>query len=74
MLVLTRRVGESIVVAEGEITITLCEVRGDKARIGVHAPADIPIHREEVYAEIERERERDRQDAIDPEALCGVTP
>ena len=49
MLVLTRRVGEEIVIA-GEIRITVVSVRGDRVRIGIEAPRSISVERHEVYA------------------------
>lgn len=54
MLVLTRRVGESLVIGN-EVTVTVLEVRGDQVRIGVDAPRSIQVHREEVYRELEAE-------------------
>lgn len=55
MLVLTRKLNESIVI-NGNITITVVEVRGDKIRIGVDAPIDVPVHRQEVWEAIQRQR------------------
>lgn len=51
MLVLTRRKNERIRIGES-IVVTVVDVRGDKVRIGVEAPRDIPVHREEVYRAI----------------------
>lgn len=51
MLVLSRKPNESIVIAN-DIVITVVEVRGDKVRLGITAPKDVPVHREEVYAAI----------------------
>jgi carbon storage regulator len=51
MLVLSRKKNESIVVA-GDIVITVIEIRGDKVRLGIEAPREVPIHRSEVYASI----------------------
>lgn len=48
MLVLSRKEGERIVV-DGQITITLIEIRGKKARIGINAPRHIPVHRQEIH-------------------------
>ncbi len=53
MLVLTRRVGEAIVIGNGMV-VRVLEVRGDQVRIGVDAPRSVPVHREEVYREVER--------------------
>jgi carbon storage regulator len=57
MLVLSRKKGERIVIA-GKIFLTVVDVRGDKARIGLEAPADVPIHRQEVYDAIQRGERR----------------
>lgn len=54
MLVLSRKVDERIVIGD-DIYITLVEIRGDKVRIGIQAPAAITVHREEVYEAIKRE-------------------
>ena len=53
MLVLSRRAGESIVIG-GEIVVTLLEVRGAQARIGIEAPRSVSVHRKEVHDELER--------------------
>lgn len=53
MLVLTRRVGEAIVIGNGMV-VRVLEVRGDQVRIGVDAPRSVPVHREEVYREVAR--------------------
>lgn len=51
MLVLTRKKNESIVISNG-IIITVVEIRGDRVRLGIEAPADVPVHRQEVYEAI----------------------
>ena len=56
MLVLSRKKGERIVI-DGNIVITVVDVRGDKVRLGIEAPRDVPIHRSEVQAAIQSERE-----------------
>jgi carbon storage regulator len=55
MLILTRRVGESIKVGE-EITVTVLGVKGNQVRIGITAPRTVEVHREEVYERIVAER------------------
>lgn len=53
MLVLTRKCGEKIVIPQQQITITVLEVRGDQVRLGIQAPNDISIHRQEVWQRIQ---------------------
>ena len=54
MLVLSRRVGESIVIGN-EVTVTVLDVRGDQIRIGIDAPRSVQVHREEVFRQLEAE-------------------
>lgn len=51
VLVLTRRVNQSIVIGDG-VVVTVLEVRGDQIRLGIQAPRSVPVHREEVYREL----------------------
>lgn len=53
MLVLSRKKNESIVIAD-DITIVVVEIRGDKVRLGVEAPKEVPVHRREVFDAIRR--------------------
>jgi carbon storage regulator len=52
MLVLTRRPGESVMIGD-DVVITVLEVRGDVIRLGIQAPRDVQVHREEVYKELQ---------------------
>lgn len=55
MLVLSRKAGQKIIIA-GNIEVTIVELGHDRVRIGVNAPAEIPVHRQEVFERLERER------------------
>jgi carbon storage regulator len=54
MLILTRRIGESLNIGD-EIKITLLGIKGNQVRIGIDAPKDVQVHREEIYDKIKRE-------------------
>ncbi|CAB4869212.1 unannotated protein [freshwater metagenome] len=64
MLVLTRKTNESILIGDG-IEVTVLSVSGDKVRIGIQAPREIPVYRNEVWDEIQTEREAARAAAAD---------
>jgi carbon storage regulator len=54
MLVLSRHRDESIMIGD-DVVVTIVDIRGDKVRLGIDAPSDIPVHRQEVYDAIQRE-------------------
>lgn len=58
MLVLGRKTNERILIDQGRIRITICEIRGDRVRIGVEAPRDIDVHREEIVMRIQELKSR----------------
>lgn len=56
MLILTRRIGETLVVGD-EVTVTVLGVKGNQVRLGVNAPKDVAVHREEIYERIQKEKQ-----------------
>ena len=58
MLVLSRKIDERIVIGEaGEIVITICNMNSERVRVGIEAPEDVPVHREEVFLNVQRNKE-----------------
>lgn len=60
MLILTRKTGEKLMVGD-DVEITVLGVKGNQVRVGVSAPKDVAVHREEVYIRIQNERELEQQ-------------
>ena len=56
MLILTRRVGETLMIGDS-VTVTVLGVKGNQVRVGITAPKDVAVHREEIYQRIHREEE-----------------
>ena len=71
MLVLSRHRDESIIIGD-DITITVVEIRGDKVRLGIVAPKEVPVHRQEVYEAIQRENRKASQ--VKPADVRDVGP
>jgi carbon storage regulator len=71
MLVLSRQRDESIIIGDN-VQITVVDIRGDKVRLGIVAPAEISVHRKEVYDAIQRENRKAA--AVNPEDLAKLPP
>ncbi len=63
MLILTRRVGETLVVGD-DVTVTVLGVKGNQVRLGVNAPKDVSVHREEIYQRIQNEKRSEAEKDI----------
>lgn len=71
MLVLSRQRDESIIIGDN-IVVTIVDIRGDKVRLGINAPGEIPVHRREVYEAIQRENLRASR--LQPNDTRGLGP
>ncbi|MBL0028674.1 MAG: carbon storage regulator CsrA [Rhodanobacteraceae bacterium] len=68
MLILTRRVGETLMIGD-QVTVTVLGVKGNQVRIGINAPKDLAVHREEIYQRIRREQEGHKDAPTDAGAV-----
>jgi carbon storage regulator len=67
MLILTRRAGETVMIGS-DVTITVLGVKGNQVRIGINAPKDVAVHREEIYERIQSEKSAEAAGGGEPEA------
>ncbi len=65
MLILTRRVGETLIIGDN-VTVTVLGVKGNQVRIGINAPKEVSVHREEIYQRIQQEKD-DQQNSSGPD-------
>jgi carbon storage regulator len=61
MLILTRRIGETLIIGD-DVNITVLGVKGNQVRLGINAPKDVSVHREEIYLRIQQEKESNGSD------------
>lgn len=71
MLVLTRKRNENIVIGDN-IKITIVEVKGDQVKLGITAPKDVTVHREEIYLEIQKENELAAKSSINFQEMNSI--
>jgi carbon storage regulator len=73
LLILTRKVGESITIGDGSVTVSVMDIKGRQVRLGIEAPAEMPIHRMEIFLKIKEANEQAiAAQTNDLDALSGL--
>ena len=67
MLILTRRVGETVMIGD-DVTVTVLGVKGNQVRVGINAPKNVAVHREEIFERIKREQHGEPSGESEPSA------
>jgi len=62
MLILTRRMGETLIIGD-DVNVTVLGIKGNQVRLGINAPKDVSVHREEIYLRIQQEKQGEDEDA-----------
>ncbi len=63
MLILTRRIGETLIIGD-DVNITVLGVKGNQVRLGINAPKDVSVHREEIYMRIQQEKQGSESEEV----------
>ncbi|NLM36619.1 MAG: carbon storage regulator CsrA [Firmicutes bacterium] len=71
MLVLTRKINESIIIGD-DVKVTVVEIKGEQVKLGISAPKRISVHREEVYLEIQKENQKAAETTVGPDELNAM--